>query len=176
MRYQIHCQLFLLGVGLLSSCFLSEAGSHTQLVKTECLAVDEELSSFHCLSVRDADRLVPCIDTKEDECPNWAAQGECTKNPQFMLLQCRKSCNSCIDLQQQGGVVQVAPHRENRSSILEHLVETQVYQHDLAHQSVEYLTTCVNKHELCTHWSLEGECKANPHFMYTECPAACRTC
>lgn len=28
-------------------------------------------------------------------CPGWAQSGECTKNPQYMLTNCVKSCNTC---------------------------------------------------------------------------------
>jgi thiol-disulfide isomerase/thioredoxin len=35
-----------------------------------------------------------CIDTNE-QCPSWAAVGECQQNPGFMLETCRKSCNAC---------------------------------------------------------------------------------
>lgn len=28
-------------------------------------------------------------------CPGWAKNGECQKNPGFMKINCRKSCNTC---------------------------------------------------------------------------------
>lgn len=70
----------------------------------------------------------------------------------------------------------IAPSEETRSQVLQRLVETQEYQHKMAAHSVETLKTCVNKHELCTHWSIVGECETNAHYMQRECPAACRTC
>lgn len=141
--------------------------------KTECLASNEELSSFHCLPAEPV--RVPCVDAKVDECPQWKEKGECSKNPQYMLIHCRKSCQSCIGLHQ-GGVLQIAPSEETRAQVLQRLVETQEYQHWQAERSVASLNTCINKHELCTHWSLAGECEVNAHYMNRECPAACRTC
>lgn len=35
-----------------------------------------------------------CIDG-DTRCAAWAAQGECTANPGFMLTSCRLSCNTC---------------------------------------------------------------------------------
>ncbi|KAJ7318904.1 hypothetical protein OS493_037030 [Desmophyllum pertusum] len=35
-----------------------------------------------------------CEDNKTD-CPQWAKQGECQKNPCYMNTECMKSCNSC---------------------------------------------------------------------------------
>ncbi len=29
------------------------------------------------------------------ECARWAATGECLSNPQFMLQNCKKSCQKC---------------------------------------------------------------------------------
>lgn len=37
-----------------------------------------------------------CIDGDE-RCSGWAIQGECAKNPTYMLATCRKSCKSCAD-------------------------------------------------------------------------------
>lgn len=28
-------------------------------------------------------------------CKAWAASGECTQNPKYMLAHCRQSCNAC---------------------------------------------------------------------------------
>jgi hypothetical protein len=55
-------------------------------------------------------------------------------------------------------------------------VETQEYQHTEAERTVETLKTCLNKHELCTHWSLQGECESNASWMQQECAPACRVC
>ena len=37
-----------------------------------------------------------CIDDRE-ECPGWAAEGECFVNPLFMLKSCRYSCWVCVN-------------------------------------------------------------------------------
>ncbi len=146
--------------------------SHTD-VKTECLASNEDFSAFHCLPVEPL--RIPCVDAEVQQCPDWASRGECSKNPQYMLIHCRKSCQSCIGLHQ-GDVLQIAPSEETRSQVLQRLVETQEYQHQKAENSVESLKTCVNKHEMCTHWSIIGECETNEHYMKRECPAACKKC
>ena len=31
-----------------------------------------------------------------DMCAEWARTGECTRNPDFMVNTCRKSCNKCL--------------------------------------------------------------------------------
>ena len=47
------------------------------------------------------DKNIFTIDACEDDaqyaasCPGWAGVGECSKNPDFMLVYCKKSCNAC---------------------------------------------------------------------------------
>ena len=38
--------------------------------------------------------IVDCKD-EDPQCPGWAAVGECTANPNFMLISCAKSCGQC---------------------------------------------------------------------------------
>lgn len=33
----------------------------------------------------------------DEKCWTWAEQGECTRNPGFMLVTCRPSCAACND-------------------------------------------------------------------------------
>ena len=141
-------------------------------VKSECIPSKDDYSHFHCLP-SEVERI-PCVDAEEKECPKWASRGECAKNPQYMLIECRKSCDSCIGLH--SGVTQIAPDNRNREKVLKSLVETQEYMHKEAQRSVETLAKCANKHELCTHWSVLGECTDNAVFMHKECAPACRTC
>lgn len=139
---------------------------------TECLAIDEEMTRFHC--VKSESTRVPCVDTDE-RCPSWAQQGECTNNPQYMLVMCRRSCESCIPLH--GGTVpQVAPDESTRSDILRRLYETQEYLFENAKRNVNTLMTCTNKHELCTLWWSVGDCETNSGFMSQECSPVCQTC
>jgi len=37
---------------------------------------------------------VPCEDNDEN-CPGWSRRGECEKNPDYMLVNCRQSCKVC---------------------------------------------------------------------------------
>ena len=55
-------------------------------VSTECIPSNEEYTTYHCLN--GSKSRIDCIDTNE-ECPKWALRGECTKNPQYMLIQVR---------------------------------------------------------------------------------------
>ncbi|XP_078382242.1 uncharacterized protein LOC144664915 [Oculina patagonica] len=37
-------------------------------------------------------QILGCIDSHPDQCPFWANEGECFKNPSWMLTNCVKSC------------------------------------------------------------------------------------
>ena len=37
---------------------------------------------------------VQCVDDNKG-CPEWARTGECKKSPDYMLVNCRKSCKAC---------------------------------------------------------------------------------
>eukprot|EP00536_Pseudo-nitzschia_multiseries_P015725 jgi/Psemu1/312388/fgenesh1_kg.940_\ len=136
---------------------LATASSMEEEVKMECLPTTTEFDSFHCVSSKESLR-VTCSDGDE-RCEDWARQGECQSNPQYMLVDCRKSCKSCISLHP-GDEPQVA-YPKTRSD---------------AKDNVENLKRCTNKHSECTHWWAVGECDKNPQFMKTECSAACQTC
>lgn len=53
--------------------------------------------------------LVPCIN-KFKNCIEWASKGECSRNPPFMIANCRRSCTKCgkeITSQQMGQVTSI---------------------------------------------------------------------
>eukprot|EP00537_Pseudo-nitzschia_pungens_P017522 CAMPEP_0172408902 /NCGR_PEP_ID=MMETSP1061-20121228/76093_1 /TAXON_ID=37318 /ORGANISM="Pseudo-nitzschia pungens, Strain cf. pungens" /LENGTH=178 /DNA_ID=CAMNT_0013145045 /DNA_START=65 /DNA_END=601 /DNA_ORIENTATION=- len=149
-----------------------EQESAHEAVGMECLATTTDLNSFRCISSGESLR-VPCTD-EDSRCGEWAGNGECKSNPQYMLVQCRKSCSSCISLHS-GDESQVA-YDDTRSDVLRRLYETQEYLHKEAKRNVESLKRCVNNYSECTHWWSIGECNKNPQFMHTECSAACQTC
>ena len=140
-------------------------------IKKECLSTSPEMKNFLCLKSESI--KIPC-DDEDKRCSEWAGKGECQKNPQYMLVKCRKSCSSCITLHH-GDEPQIA-YDETRSKVLRRLYETQAYLHYQADRNIDTLQRCINKHSECTHWWSIGECKNNPQFMHTECSPACQTC
>jgi hypothetical protein len=168
----MYCYLVMALLYYFSSVTCASDGIEQPTKTTECLPTDEEMTAFHCLASESL--RVPCVDT-DDRCDDWAKQGECKNNPQYMLVQCRKSCASCIPLHG-GSVSQIAPHYDTRPEVLRRLYETQEYLHENAKRNVNSLKHCINKHELCTHWWSIGECETNPGFMSQECSPVCQTC
>jgi hypothetical protein len=63
------------------------------------LAQDDETCSADdasCQAGEAPKKKVLCKDNS-DHCEHWASVGECTKNPGFMNVDCRKSCELCSD-------------------------------------------------------------------------------
>lgn len=80
-------------------------------------------------------------------CRQWAAMGECEKNPYWMKPHCQQSCHSCG--------VSVA---------------------DAGYSMGGYGGNCRDSHKLCNFWASKNQCHQNPSFMNRRCAAACGQC
>jgi ShK domain-like len=138
---------------------------------SECVATGEEMTSFQCFKSAPTD--LKCDDS-DMRCPTWAGSGECKSNPQYMLLWCRKSCESCIS--GHAGEVQVAPDPKTRPKVIELMVETQQYLKEQAEFKAKILRTCRNQNQNCAYFAVLGECDKNPAYMHDQCAPACKTC
>mmetsp|Transcript_23436 Transcript_23436/g.55526 ORF Transcript_23436/g.55526 Transcript_23436/m.55526 type:complete len:196 (+) Transcript_23436:33-620(+) len=144
--------------------------------KTECFGIHgNDENKFLCVGSDNIKSTYTCEDLKVDECKEWAERGECSKNPQYMKVHCRKSCSTCVSLHH-SDVPQIAPDEKSMLQVLQRLYETQEYIHQQADKNWEVLHRCLNKHEECTYWSLRGACSTNSGFMTKECSPACQTC
>ena len=49
----------------------------------------------------------PSLDCTDNNqyCRYWAGRGECTRNPRYMRVNCRKSCNVCVSAAESGGML-----------------------------------------------------------------------
>ena len=59
-----------------------------------CNTCDEFDAAYEAL--RDGTGDGPCTD-RYRECKNWAHMGECSFNPNFMLVECERSCMICFE-------------------------------------------------------------------------------
>jgi ShK domain-like len=138
---------------------------------SECVATGVEMTSFQCFASAKAD--LKCEDT-DNRCPQWAGNGECKSNPQYMLLWCRKSCESCIS--GHAGEVQVAPDPKTRDRVIQLIKDTQQYLKEQSEFKAKILRTCRNENQMCAYFAILGECTKNQAYMHDKCAAACKTC
>jgi ShK domain-like len=127
----------------------------------EC--IETENDTYQCFSNTAA---IICED-QEPRCPEWQQQNECLNNPEYMLPNCRKSCQSCID--GHAGISQVAPGN-SAHRVLQRLVDTVWYMSTHGQTPV----SCRNDREECTYMAVEGKCGSE--WMNEHCKAACRKC
>jgi hypothetical protein len=157
----------------LPQSLLAEKTAKTTTTPGECVPLATDLSFFQC-KPRQPNRGVPCIDAY-DKCSEWG-EAECRNNPQFMLVQCRKTCASCLSVHV--GVTQIAPDDDHavREAVYQRLIQTQEYVHEIMKHNVKSLEKCQNNDPQCTAMAVKGKCETHPGFMNVECAPACQTC
>lgn len=140
--YSIHRQKMKSLVPTLFCYLFLSLSYHVESSKSsrgECIPVNGEQDSFHCLG--HSMTTMTCEDEHED-CNQWARRNECRKNPSFMMTNCRKSCGTCLDLHV--GEIQVAPDAERARAVLERLVATQKYIYDETEKNPQVFRKCKN--------------------------------
>lgn len=137
------------------------------------------------------DETKSCQDDHEN-CSGWADMGECEKNQQYMLINCKKSCGICDTM-----AIKIT---EDDSTMLERTAKFGAAQSargdkkketldnvkamlDYMEKSEDYLSlpstirqNCKNNNEFCSFWASIGECQNNIAFMKIQCAPACQTC
>ena len=144
------------------------------LKSMECFAIDEDSNSFRCTKYPKTIQPIQCINEHE-ECEAWASRNECKNNPQYMLLHCREACNKSY-CSLHNGEAQVASMGISPQRMLKTLIENQHYIFTMADRenaAEKLYKQCINKHELCTVWSLRGECSGSVRSI---CSLACHEC
>jgi ShK domain-like len=159
----------------------------------ECLPSSTDETQFHCFAglrtittaaTKDATSedmnyyAEDCFDIEVEECPGWAATGECTINPDYMLHHCRYSCQTCMEIDGHGGTTQIAPVHA-KTAIVQHLMATAQYIRTITATKPQLRATCRNHISECTYWAVQGECLKGTEiapYMLEHCPAACRAC
>jgi len=131
------------------------------------------------------------------KCKGWASMGDCANNPNYMLVYCPISCNSCpgpLDLsnEEEDLFDAVAKYGEsqyivgtNATKIIGVIRKTVNYMQNNIHgirlnstkrMSEKILNACTNREALCAFWAAVGECEANKDYMQTKCSPSCQTC
>lgn len=151
---------------LLTLVLIQISSASPKTPKSECLPTSLDLKQFHCAKV---ESQYVCED-EHKECNDWARRGECKANPQYMKLSCRKSCQTCLSLQV--NPIQIVNSTEFVQRVAQQMQETRQYIHKMAEKNVKFLSTCVNRNELCSQWAAQHKCKEVKH----QCKAACRAC
>mmetsp|Transcript_38945 Transcript_38945/g.71378 ORF Transcript_38945/g.71378 Transcript_38945/m.71378 type:complete len:563 (-) Transcript_38945:112-1800(-) len=98
------------------------------------------------------DFVDPC-QNNSPKCPQWALEGECRNNPNFMLGACARSCESCHSLGVGDGGEEEEELRDMDGTLCGR-----------------------DEFDECESWAEGGECWVNPLFMHAGCRYACWKC
>jgi len=86
-----------------------------------------------------------CSDSNQN-CASWAENGECKKNPDYMLVNCCKSCDA-------GTKVTTTTTTTTKATTT---------------------SSCTDSNNNCASWAENGECKKNPDYMLVNCCKSCK--
>jgi len=107
----------------------------------------------------------------DPSCPQWADNGQCETNIDFMFGHCSASCgvcktkcydksDACMDWARAGEC------SKNPSALL-----------TLCPVACGVCTDmCLDKHNDCPNWAADGQCGSNEAFMLEACPNSCNVC
>ena len=129
-----------------------------------------------------------------DYCEEWAAEGECEDDHDYMWLKCPKSCKSCGPKECEG--CDECDDRHPSCGLLAWLeeCETNMDSDYFNFMSVNCKTSCkigdcgaerlqtvcsgscCDKSAGCAGWARQGQCKDNLSYMYKYCKATCELC
>ena len=109
--------------------------------KLSCDACEDETDSGGGV----AGQLPSCEDDN-DRCPEWAAENQCSTNADWMLANCKKSCDAC-----RGATKSIKNQHTKFSS-------------------------CVDGNDRCPEWAADDQCASNPVWMSENCKASCHAC
>ncbi|XP_047482458.1 zinc metalloproteinase nas-15-like [Penaeus chinensis] len=122
-----------------------------------------------------------CEDS-HNHCGTWSQSGECEKNPDWMLTNCRKACNKCDNTckdtnvfcnewSQMGECTRNAPYMS-----LFCKKSCGVCDEPEPDPEPTKPKKCKNQNKHCKAWASDGQCRVNPAYMLDNCKKACRAC
>ncbi|XP_022083990.1 zinc metalloproteinase nas-36-like isoform X2 [Acanthaster planci] len=130
---------------------------------------------------------------KMRRCDQWADNGRCTREPDFMYKRCLKSCGMCID-ERVTGVK--APTAKQRNKCADRFTTCKLWagngECDIATEWMEKNCPkscdacpgeveeahqdCTDSYQRCPAWAAKGDCQYNPGWMNVYCRKTCQRC
>jgi len=109
-------------------------------------------------------------------CSDWASKGQCTANPAYMDVYCKKSCKKCDTTNCVDKNRHCASWAKNGQC-----TSNAAYMKPNCPKSCntcgEPITTnCKDTNTYCSDWTAKGFCDTNPDYMHEHCKKSCKKC
>ena len=118
--------------------------------------------------------LLAAVSAEDAECSTWAAAGECTANPRFMLKSCPQACKEA-KAGKLGGGADKDPNCATWAAAGE-CEHNPTYMKEACPQACRPHAAkpiATDTHAECGQWAHKGECEKNPVFMKSGCASSC---
>ena len=116
-----------------------------------------------------------CLEDKNKECAQWAANGECEKNVNFMTVRCALSC-----AKKRSGERRSVPLPDKLPLCTQWAADGECEKNPVF-MKLECASSCTtqgappqDKSDKCKKWAELGECTRNADFMSVECATSCK--
>ncbi|XP_074658082.1 uncharacterized protein LOC141911033 [Tubulanus polymorphus] len=107
-------------------------------------------------------------------CAQWAKDEECKKNPVYMLINCKKSCELCKQ-----------ECKDESKSCTSWAIQGKCYEKPFqmmfkCQKACKVCgkpnPDCLDNNVQCPEWARQGECLKNPKYMLLQCKDSCHMC
>jgi len=123
-------------------------------------------------------------------CAQWAALGECAKNPAYLHAHCALSCKLCTPKRRVASITSITtaavPCEDLDAACAQWAQRGEcnanpLYLHKQCPSSCNKCATpngvpCLDEHEECAQWAEAGECAKNAVYLNAHCPKSCKQC
>ncbi|XP_038068797.1 balbiani ring protein 3-like [Patiria miniata] len=128
---------------------------------------------------------------KHKRCDQWAENGRCTREPDFMYKRCLKSCGMCIDERVTGVKAPTTKRRQctdrfttcklwagnGECGIANEWMQKNCQKScDACPEEAELHPDCSDSYLRCSAWAAKGDCQNNPGWMNVYCRKSCQRC
>jgi len=112
-----------------------------------------------------------CVNSwgNDEDCDNWAYDGDCVNNRDWMYGHCRKSCSHCQKYEDCENTYVSDANRYSDCNMRAIIGE--------CHSNMNWMKdNCQSSCDFCNLWASLGECTRNSDFMNKYCARSCNAC
>jgi len=118
-------------------------------------------------------------------CNDWSKKGECSRNPAYMNISCKKACNKC------GNTTTTSKNCKDKNKFCGDWARKGECTRNAAfmmgsckkscnvcapRNPANGASNCADQNDFCSDWASKGHCQSNPAYMLVSCKNSCNAC